>query len=165
MFVYVVEFEGRPGLVKIGMAVKVGERLKNLSICHGLHTSLTTYSFGANCRTVEAFIHRKFKGKNVLLEGRCDGYTEFFTSDIKAEVEGILQSILLNTETPDTGLAAKDKRAFSAPDGSKRLTINLPEALHKQLRQAALDRDCNATDIIVGLLLSELNLKGTNGNL
>jgi len=49
-----------------------------------------------------------------------------------------------------------EKRAFYAPEGHKRLTINLPEALHKRLRQAALDRDCNATDIIVELLTKEL---------
>lgn len=49
-----------------------------------------------------------------------------------------------------------DKRAFVAPEGHKRLTINLPEDLHRKLRQAALDRDCNATDIIVSLLEKEV---------
>lgn len=49
------------------------------------------------------------------------------------------------------------KTYFNAPAGHKRLTINLPEALHKQLRQVALDRDLNATDIIVSLLIKDLN--------
>lgn len=51
---------------------------------------------------------------------------------------------------------ASEKRAFVAPEGHRRLTINLPEALHKKLRLAAIERDCNATDIIVELLSKEL---------
>lgn len=50
-----------------------------------------------------------------------------------------------------------EKRAFNAPEGHKRLTINLPEDLHRRLRQAALDGDCNATDIIVRLLTEKLS--------
>lgn len=50
-----------------------------------------------------------------------------------------------------------NKRAFNAPEGHKRLTINLPDALHKRLRQAALNRDCTATDIIVALLIKDLD--------
>lgn len=52
--------------------------------------------------------------------------------------------------------ATSEKRSFNAPQGHKRLTINLPEDLHKRLRQAALDQDRNATDIIVELLTKEL---------
>ena len=51
----------------------------------------------------------------------------------------------------------KKSRSVSAPEGHKRLTINLPEQLHKKLRQAALDSDCNATDIIVALLTEKLS--------
>lgn len=51
---------------------------------------------------------------------------------------------------------ASEKRAFVAPEGHRRLTINLPEELHKKLRLAAIERDCNATDIIVELLSKEL---------
>ena len=57
--------------------------------------------------------------------------------------------------TPDK--QAADKRAFFAPEGYRRLTINLREDLHKKLRYAAVDQDCNATDIIVRLLEKELN--------
>ena len=52
--------------------------------------------------------------------------------------------------------AASEKRAFFAPEGYRRLTINLREDLHKKLRLAAVEQDCNATDIIERLLVKEL---------
>lgn len=52
--------------------------------------------------------------------------------------------------------AAAEKRAFFAPEGYRRLTINLREDLHKKLRLAAVEQDCNATDIIERLLVKEL---------
>ena len=52
--------------------------------------------------------------------------------------------------------AAAEKRAFFAPEGYRRLTINLREDLHKKLRLAAVEQDCNATDIIERLLIKEL---------
>lgn len=51
---------------------------------------------------------------------------------------------------------AAEKRAFFAPEGYRRLTINLPEALHKKLRLAAVEQDCTATEIIERLLGKEL---------
>jgi hypothetical protein len=59
-------------------------------------------------------------------------------------------------ETTGAKQAAADKRAFFAPEGYRRLTINLREDLHKKLRLAAIEQDCNATDIIVRLLVKEL---------
>lgn len=53
--------------------------------------------------------------------------------------------------------ATETKRVFHAPEGYRRLTINLREDLHKKLRFAAVEQDCNATDIIVRLLEKELN--------
>ena len=50
-----------------------------------------------------------------------------------------------------------DKRVFYAPEGYRRLTINLEESMHKKLRQMALDQDCTVTDIIVNLVSKELN--------
>lgn len=47
-------------------------------------------------------------------------------------------------------------RVFFAPAGHRRLTINLPIDLHRRLKQAALDRDCTATDIIEQMLEREL---------
>ena len=49
-----------------------------------------------------------------------------------------------------------DKRVFYAPEGYRRLTINLPESLHKKLRLAAVEQDCTATEIIERLLAKEL---------
>jgi Tat protein secretion system quality control protein TatD with DNase activity len=40
------------------------------------------------------------------------------------------------------------KRIFHAPDGYRRLTINLPEDLHKKLKVVAALKECTATEII-----------------
>lgn len=53
--------------------------------------------------------------------------------------------------------AAADKRVFYAPEGYRRLTINLKEDFHKKLRLMAVEQDCTVTDIIVGLVSKELN--------
>lgn len=52
---------------------------------------------------------------------------------------------------------AADKRVFYAPEGYRRLTINLKEDFHKKLRLMAVEQDCTVTDIIVGLVSKELN--------
>ena len=52
--------------------------------------------------------------------------------------------------------AAAEKRAFFAPEGYRRLTINLREDLHKKLRLAAVESDSTATEIIERLLVKEL---------
>ena len=59
-------------------------------------------------------------------------------------------------EITDGKKAAAEKRAFFAPEGYRRLTINLPEDLHKTLRLAAVEQDCTATEIIERLLVKEL---------
>ena len=59
-------------------------------------------------------------------------------------------------ETKVAKQAAAEKRAFFAPEGYRRLTINLREDLHKKLRLAAVEQDCTATDIIERLLVKEL---------
>lgn len=51
---------------------------------------------------------------------------------------------------------AAEKRRFFAPEGYRRLTINLPEALHKKLRLRAVEQDCTATEIIERLLVKDL---------
>jgi len=64
---------------------------------------------------------------------------------------------------PDAVLAFAERkqssssgRVFNAPEGHRRLTINLQEDLHKKLKMAAIEQDCTATDIIVRLLEREL---------
>jgi len=52
--------------------------------------------------------------------------------------------------------AAGERRVFYAPEGYRRLTINLDEDLHKKLRLKAVEQDCTVTDIIVELVKKEL---------
>ena len=47
-------------------------------------------------------------------------------------------------------------RVFAAPEGYKRLTINLPEALHTKLKIASAKRGTTATQIIESLLIGDL---------
>lgn len=59
----------------------------------------------------------------------------------------------------ESGIATKnessEQRVFFAPKGHRRLTINLPEVLHKKLKYAAVDQNCTATAIIERLLIKE----------
>lgn len=50
-----------------------------------------------------------------------------------------------------------EKRVFYAPEGYRRLTINLEEGLHKKLRLMAVEQDCTVTDIVVSLVAKELD--------
>lgn len=50
----------------------------------------------------------------------------------------------------------KKTKGQVAPPGMKRLTINLPEELHKKLRLKSVQDGTTATDIIVELLRDEL---------
>lgn len=54
-------------------------------------------------------------------------------------------------------IKASNNRVFHAPEGYRRLTINLPEEMHKKLRLAAIEQDCTATEIIERLLNKELS--------
>lgn len=58
--------------------------------------------------------------------------------------------------SPVKKASTAEKRVFFAPEGHRRLTINLPEELHKKLRLAAIEQDCTATDIIERLLEKNL---------
>jgi hypothetical protein len=49
----------------------------------------------------------------------------------------------------------KAARIFPAPEGYRRLTINLPNETHKTLKYLALDLDCTVTDIINRLVAQE----------
>lgn len=52
--------------------------------------------------------------------------------------------------------SSAEKRVFYAPEGYRRLTINLREDLHKKLRLMAVEQDCTVTDIVVSLVTKEL---------
>jgi hypothetical protein len=57
--------------------------------------------------------------------------------------------MLINVDIPS--------RVFHAPEGYRRLTINLPEEMHKKLKLVAVLRECTVTEIIENCLQKELN--------
>ena len=57
---------------------------------------------------------------------------------------------------PEPTRTSAEKRVFYAPEGYRRLTINLEEGLHKKLRLMAVEQDCTVTDIVVSLVAKEL---------
>jgi|FreactcultureFD7_1027221.scaffolds.fasta_scaffold18009_1 hypothetical protein len=50
-------------------------------------------------------------------------------------------------------------KSFYAPEGFRRLTINLDENLHKEIKLRAIKEDVTVTDIISKLLKKELQKK------
>lgn len=48
-------------------------------------------------------------------------------------------------------------RIFYAPEGHKRLTVNLRDDIHKKIKIEALMQGCTVTDIITRLLEKEIN--------
>ena len=50
----------------------------------------------------------------------------------------------------------KVSKVFHAPEGYRRLTINLREDIHKKIRMKAIEQDCTVTDIIAKLLEQEV---------
>ena len=51
---------------------------------------------------------------------------------------------------------AAEKRAFFAPEGYRRLTINVTHEMHKKLRLMAVEQDTTITDILTKLVAKEL---------
>jgi len=52
--------------------------------------------------------------------------------------------------------AADKKRVFHAPEGDKRLTINIKQELHKKLKIAAINNDMTAGELIEALIEKHL---------
>jgi hypothetical protein len=52
--------------------------------------------------------------------------------------------------------SAKVTKIFHAPEGYRRLTINMREDIHKKIRMKAIEQDCTVTDIINKLLEKEV---------
>jgi len=48
--------------------------------------------------------------------------------------------------------SAKVNKIFHAPEGYRKLTINLRKDTHKKIRMKAIEQDCTVTDIITKLL-------------
>ena len=72
-----------------------------------------------------------------------------------SEKENISISIDKNNKTPKKAVKGQNK-GFSAPEGDKRLTINIKEDLHKRLKFAALKQDTTVGEIIEQLVESNL---------
>lgn len=54
------------------------------------------------------------------------------------------------------GSAAAERRTFFAPEGYRRLTINVTHEMHKKLRLMAVEQDTTITDILTKLVAKEL---------
>ena len=52
--------------------------------------------------------------------------------------------------------SSKVTKIFHAPQGYRRLTINLREDIHKKIKMKAIEQDCTVTDIIAKLLEQEV---------
>ena len=52
--------------------------------------------------------------------------------------------------------AATGSRVFFAPEGHRRLTINVTHEMHKKLRLMAVEQDTTITDILTKLVEKEL---------
>ena len=50
----------------------------------------------------------------------------------------------------------KVTKVFHAPEGYRRLTVNLREDIHKKIRMKAIEQDCTVTDNIAKLLEQEV---------
>jgi len=56
----------------------------------------------------------------------------------------------------NTTKSTKVTKIFHAPEGYRRLTINMREDIHKKIRMKAIEQDCTVTDIINKLLEKEV---------
>ena len=80
-----------------------------------------------------------------MVSDRAEAALKFAES--AAVVKDIVEEKSVETET----------RSTYAPEGYRRLTINLPEKLHKKLRLKAVEQNTTATEIIEKLLSKEMS--------
>ena len=59
-------------------------------------------------------------------------------------------------ETTGAKQTATGTRVFFAPEGHRRLTINVTHEMHKKLRLMAVEQDTTITDILTKLVAKEL---------
>jgi len=57
---------------------------------------------------------------------------------------------------PKKPAAVTSSRVFFAPEGHRRLTINVTHEMHKKLRLMAVEQDTTITDILTKLVAKEL---------
>jgi hypothetical protein len=86
-------------------------------------------------------------------------YAQLSKPSLKSDATSILAFAEKTEEVAEQPAAAavvRKTRGQAAPLHMKRLTINLPEELHKLLRLKSIQQGTTATDIIIGLLKEEL---------
>jgi len=68
----------------------------------------------------------------------------------------VLQFAQAKSKTGSLKVTDSGKRSFLAPEGDKRLTINLRNDVHKRLRIVAVERDTTIGEIIEDLVAKHL---------
>lgn len=72
------------------------------------------------------------------------------------EAETVEQLETPKEEKKQAKRGSQSKRIFHAPEGDKRLTINIKENLHKKLKIAAIEKDMTAGELIEALIQKHL---------
>lgn len=102
----------------------------------------------SSCNTCGDFLSGNRRRKGIQQCAVCESYHEYKEALDKAVQRRI-------SEVTDDPVA---KRIFNAPEGHRRLTINLPDELHTKLKIYAIHHDTTVTDIIVRFIKDELKL-------
>lgn len=76
-----------------------------------------------------------------------------FASETTKTVEKVKMPKIAKTKAQKE---ADKKRVFFAPEGDKRLTINIKQDLHKKLKIAAINNDMTAGELIEALIEKHL---------
>lgn len=134
-YVYLLGFEKRIQLIKIGKANGLKHRINTLEMDHGECNLLYAVSFEDEsiALSAEKFLHKFFKSHNVQLKEITDGYTEFFYDDVQESAvekmsllgEAILDDPLHGVSEVKRFLEEYEERESStAPLGSTTFSAN-----------------------------------------
>ena len=102
-----------------------------------------------------ANIHCHPCGKYLSGYRRRSGITQCADCESYSEYQNALDNAIQRRLEEQT--EEQPKRIFYAPEGYKRLTINLPQELHSAIKILAINEERTVTDIIVDLLEREIN--------
>ena len=80
-----------------------------------------------------------------------------FINDRSAAALKFAEASVITKDVVTNSVEIETTRSTYAPEGYRRLTINLPETLHKKLRMKAVEQNTTATEIIEKLLSQELS--------
>jgi hypothetical protein len=79
-----------------------------------------------------------------------------FASESTETIEQAKPAKTKKTKPQTTQRASSQKRIFHAPEGDKRLTINIKQELHKKLKIAAINNEMTAGELIESLIEKHL---------